>query len=166
VSESLLVNCTLENDLVDYFKTFKQGVLEIKIGDLNLVGRAVITQSLRQRRPKTELLYEIDLFNLNLRVATISILVKITGEFVNQQIIERSNQHHQESKHVYSREAGSVAEHSKSQRVAAFKLRHKDIIQMSPTKDLIRTYSETDLGQPKVEFIGVPKPGNISVDVR
>ena len=23
VSESLLVNCTLENDLVDYFKTFK-----------------------------------------------------------------------------------------------------------------------------------------------
>ena len=36
---------------------------------------------------------------------------------------------------------------------------------MSPTKDLIRTYSATDLVHP-IEFIGVPKPGNIPVDVR
>jgi hypothetical protein len=37
-----MVNCTLENDLVDYFKTLKQGYLEVRIGELNLIGRAAV----------------------------------------------------------------------------------------------------------------------------
>ena len=109
-----MVNCTLENDLVDYFKTLKQGYLEVRIGELNLIGRAAVLQLLRQKKAYTEFLYEIDLFNLGMKVAKIYVIVKNTGQFVNQQIIERYNQPHQESKHVYSREAAIVVEHGKA----------------------------------------------------
>jgi len=38
----MMINCTLENDLVDYFKTLKQGCLEVRMGEINVIGRAEV----------------------------------------------------------------------------------------------------------------------------
>jgi len=42
-----MINCTLENDLVDYFKVLKQGYIEVKIAEFNVTGRAEVVQLLR-----------------------------------------------------------------------------------------------------------------------
>lgn len=87
--------------------------MQIRIRGLNLVGKVDLQQCLRQKRNCVKFEYEIDLFNVCLKVATVTIGVKNTGEFVNQSIVEKTNRNLLEHKHIYSRESQDIQEHTK-----------------------------------------------------